>query len=321
MDTTDYFVSSKLNAYQKIKFRYLLDEFGNKIGKIFVNNKVVVIDDQELVAVMDYKSNRKYTLPSPKINLLPSDLPAAQSFYSGSTEQTTWLTYMLNYTGDTQMNSLPCNYYTKFETTTGSTYYSTPCQLYVKFDDGYFSKMVTGSTCNVKNGFIANQFQLLIQVTDYGDLPQPNLWKLLNMTQYIPNHTVGNVINPNNLVNYSFQVTFDMFDNDTTIFDLESYLGQLPNEPSTLPQFGDEQPFPGSVKLVRSTDIEKMNFLVNLPSSQFNVTQNPTFTTGQDKRITEVALLNENKEVLVIGKTANPIKRSGTQVFALKIDF
>ena len=64
-----------------------------------------------------------------------------------------------------------------------------------------------------------------------------------------------------------------------------------------------------------------MNFLVNLPSSQFNVTQNPTFTTGQDKRITEVALLNENKEVLVIGKTANPIKRSGTQVFALKIDF
>jgi hypothetical protein len=39
------------------------------------------------------------------------------------------------------------------------------------------------------------------------------------------------------------------------------------------------------------------------------------------KRITEVALLNENKEVLVIGKVSNPIKRSGTQVFAVKIDF
>ena len=321
MDTVDYFVSSKKNAYQKVKFRYLLDEFGNKVGKVFVNNKTIVIDDQELVAVMDYKSNRKYTLPSPKINLLPSDLPAAQSFYSGSTEQTIWLTYMLNYTGDTQMNGLPCNYYTKFETTTGSTYFTTPCQLYVKFANGYFGNMVTGSTCNFSNGFIANQFQLLIQVTNYGDLPEPNLWKLLDMTSYIPNHTVGNIINPSNLVDYSFQVTFDMYDNDTTIFDLESYIGDIPNQPSTSPQFGDEQPFPGSIKLVRAMDIEKMNFLVNLPASQFNVTQNPTNTTGQDKRITEVALLNENKEVLAIGKTANPVKRSGTQVFAVKIDF
>jgi len=214
-----------------------------------------------------------------------------------------------------------CNYYTKFETTTGSTYFTTPCQLYVKFANGYFGNMVTGSTCNFSNGFIANQFQLLIQVTNYGDLPEPNLWKLLDMTSYIPNHTAGNIINPSNLVDYSFQVTFDMYDNDTTIFDLESYIGDIPNQPSTSPQFGDEQPFPGSIKLVRAMDIEKMNFLVNLPASQFNVTQNPTYTTGQDKRITEVALLNENKEVLAIGKTANPVKRSGTQVFAVKIDF
>ena len=64
-----------------------------------------------------------------------------------------------------------------------------------------------------------------------------------------------------------------------------------------------------------------MNFMVNLPSSQFLTTQNPTYITGQTKRITEVALLNENKEVLVIGKVSNPIKRSGTQVFAVKIDF
>jgi hypothetical protein len=321
MDTTDYFVSSKINPNQKTKFRYLIDEHGNKIGKVFVNNKTIVIDDQELVAVMDYKSNRKYTLPSPKINLIPSDLPPNQSFYSGSTEQTIWVSYILNYTGDTQMNGLPCNYYSKFETTTGSTYFSIPSQLYVKFNDGYFSKMLYGSECDFSNGFIANQFQLLIQITNIGELPVESQWKILDMTSYIPNHTIGNLIDPNNLVNYSFEITYNMYENDTTIFDLESYIGEIPNEPSTDPQFGDEQPFPGSVKLIRATDIEKMNFLVNLPSTQFNVTQNPTYTTGQDKRITEIALLNENKEVYAIGKTANPIKRLGTQVFAVKIDF
>lgn len=321
MEETDYFVNSKINPFQKIKFRYLVDENGVKVGKVFVNNKVIVFDDQELVAVMDYKSNRKYTLPSPKINLLPSDSTPSQSFYSGSTEQTTWVSYILNYTGDTQMNGLPCNYYSKFETKVGDTYFNTPSHLYVKFNDGYFSKMLSGDECDFTNGFIANQFQLLLQVTELGELPQENEWKIIDMTPYIPNHVVGDLIDPLNLVNYSFKVTFDMFENQSTIFDLETYIGEIPNEPSSDPQFGDEQPFPGSIRLVRSTDIEKMNFLINLPSTQFNVTQNPTYQEGQNKKITEVALLNENKEVLVIGKTSNPIKRIGTQVLSLKIDF
>jgi chorismate-pyruvate lyase len=34
-----------------------------------------------------------------------------------------------------------------------------------------------------------------------------------------------------------------------------------------------------------------------------------------------VALLNSNKEPLVVAKTSIPIKRLGTQVFAVKLDF
>ena len=89
----------------------------------------------------------------------------------------------------------------------------------------------------------------------------------------------------------------------------------------TKPKFGDEQPFPGSIKVVRASDIEVMNFLVNLPSTQFTETQNPTYVTGKDKRITEIALLDSNKEALVVAKAAKPIIRRGTQVFAVKIDF
>lgn len=326
MHTTDYYVSSKINPNQKIKFRYLIDEFGNKVGKIFVNNKVIVIDDQELVAVMDYKSNRKYTLPAPKINLLPSNLNPADSFYTGYTEQTVWVSYMFTNSQDTQLNSLPCNYYVKLklESDTDSsckTLYSTASNLHVKFDNNSFPFMFTGTTCNAKNGLIADDFYILIQVTNLDEYPLPNQWLSINMTSYIPNHTSGNTINPTNIENYSFEITNSMYEFNSSVFDLETYLGPIPNEPSTDPQFGDEQPFPGSIKLVRATDIEKMNFLVNLPSSQFNTTQNPTYTSGQDKRITEIALLNENKEVLVIGKTANPVKRSGTQVFGIKIDF
>jgi hypothetical protein len=61
--------------------------------------------------------------------------------------------------------------------------------------------------------------------------------------------------------------------------------------------------------------------MVNLPSSQFISTQNPTYVTGQQKRITEVALLNDNKEPLVMAKCPKPIQRIGNQVFSVRLDF
>jgi hypothetical protein len=324
MDTIDYYVNSKISPNQRLLFRYLLDENGNKVGKIFVNNKVAVFDDQELVAILDYKSNRKYTLPAPKVTYLPSDTSSASSFFQGNVQETTWVTYMFTYSGDTALNGLPCNYYTKFSSTSGSTFYQIPSNLYVKFDGNFFSNMLSSNKpCDATNGFIASEFYLLIQKTNLGELPTSNDWKMVNMTSGTTK--VGGLINPSSLVGKSFIVDFNTYDN-ASFYDIESFMGLVPDESNSLiepglPQFGDEQPFPGSIRLVRATDIEKMNFMVNLPSSQFLTTQNPTYITGQTKRITEVALLNENKEVLVIGKVSNPIKRSGTQVFAVKIDF
>ena len=51
-------------------------------------------------------------------------------------------------------------------------------------------------------------------------------------------------------------------------------------------------------------------------------TQNPSWVNNTEgkKRISEIALLDENKDVLVIGKIPTPIVRTGTQVFAVKID-
>ena len=75
---------------------------------------------------------------------------------------------------------------------------------------------------------------------------------------------------------------------------------------------------------MRSTDVEEMRFLVNLPHTQFTNTQNPTYDTVQrvtDKYVTEVVLLDQNKDVLVTSKTSSPIKRTGTQVISVKIDF
>jgi hypothetical protein len=144
------------------------------------------------------------------------------------------------------------------------------------------------------------------------------------------------VFSKNNLLATTFTITKTIYDNAEK-FDLENHMSGITTNylgtsgttdyNVTLPQFGDEQPFPGSVRLVRATDIEQMNFLINLPSNAFVTSQNPTKYNSDgtekpgDKYITEVQLLNDNKEPLVVAKAPLPIKRLGTQVLSVKLDF
>jgi hypothetical protein len=329
MGTTDISINSTAidTKLDQMKYRYLIDEQGNNVGKVFYNHKVIIFDDEEIVAALDYKSNRRYTLPAPRIAMVPTDTKCGEDgepltpLMTGTTEQTIFVTYILEYTGDTQLNGLHCNYYTKL---TGTT---TPGDVSIKFGENEFKYMETTLLGSIK-GFIANKFEILVQKVNTGSQPDPTMWKIIDFTPEIPGHSVGTIINPVNLRNKRFVITNADYENAGR-YDLETYLQpniDFPNEHPgsthllTTPEFGDEQPFTGSIRLVRAIDLEVMRFLINLPSGEFTTTQNPSFITGKQKRITEVALLNENKEVLVIAKVPKPIVRTGTQVFAVKID-
>ena len=328
MDTVNYYVSSSKNNKpntNNVKFRFLLDEQNNRVGKVFVDKKIIVFDDQELVAVLDYKANRKWTLPAPRFNTVPVDLP---TFYDLTpviqSGETAWITYLFQNTADTYKNGMHCNYYGKIvgaSDTTDACFTAnggSDANIGFKFDTGDFKYL---STSSYFTGFTANKFFALVQVTDIGEQPSTDSWKLVELTSQISGHTVGNPISASSMCGYQFVITGDMYDS-AGFYDIERFLGDLPsNVQTTLPQFGDSQPFPGAVKLTRATDVEVLNFMVNLPSAQFLQSQNPTYKTGQNKRITEVALLNQNKEPLVIAKTAKPIIRTGNQVFSVKLDF
>jgi hypothetical protein len=314
MDNTPYFIKSTVNEKHQIEFRYLLDEQNNKVGKVFINNKTIVFDDQELVAMLDYRSNRKYTLPSPKLGLTPSDGVVSHSLLP-TTGDTVWLTYVFGNTSGSTLNSLPCNYYNKIS---GN---GTPSQLTFKFNTDAFPNMYTTSD-GIKDGFVADKFYALVQT---GATPTTNGWIKIDITSKISGYTSG-YINPTNLVNYTFTITKTDYTGGTS-FDLEDHMTNVSSDylwnttgSTTQPQFGDEQPFPGSIKLVRATDIEEMNMLINLPSTQFLTSQNPSCVSCSPV-ITEVALLDSLKEPLVVAKTSIPISRSGTQVFAVKLDF
>jgi len=314
MDNTPYLIKSSINEKHQIEFRYLLDEVGTKVGKVFINNKTIVFDDQELVAILDYRSNRRYTLSSPKLGLTPSDGVVDHSMLS-TTGDTVWLTYMFGNTSGSTLNALPCNYFNKIS---GN---GTPSQLTFKFNSGSFPYMYT--TINgIKDGFVANKLYALVQT---GTTPTTNGWTKIDITSKISGYTSG-YIDSASLVNYTFTITKTDYTGGTS-FDLEDHMIDVSSDylwnttgATTQPQFGDEQPFPGSIKLVRATDIEEMNMLINLPSTQFVTSQNPSCVSCNPV-ITEVALLDSLKEPLVVAKTSIPISRTGTQVFAIKLDF
>jgi hypothetical protein len=204
-----------------------------------------------------------------------------------------------------------CNYYGKITGTTNSN-------IGFRFETTDFGYL---SSSSYFTGFTANKFYALVQVTTTGNQPSTDNWKMVDLTSQISGHTVGSLIAGNKMGGYQFVITGDMYDS-ADFYDIEEFLGDLPsNIQTTLPQFGDTQPFPGAVRITRATDVEVLNFMVNLPSSQFLETQNPTFITGASKKVTEIALLNENKEPLVMAKAAKPVTRIGNQVFSIKLDF
>ncbi len=254
--------------------------------------------------------------------VVPSDVSADNSLISGTTAQTYWVTYMFaNVTGGTSpLNYLPCNYFTKVEvnTNTDSCSVSYPSNISLKFGNE-FGYMKT-SLSSVNLGYTAKQMFVLLQSTGTNQLPNPDSWKIIPITGLTTNGS--GYLEPSGLTGNTITINKTMF-TGASYFDLETYMGTdyLGYSGSTTePQFGDEQPFPGSVKLVRATDVEQMNFLINLPSGKFTKSQNPTYSTG-DSMITEVTLLDSGKNPLVIAKTPTPIRRTGTQVFSIKLDF
>jgi len=289
MGAVDKKMISNYNGRYELPYRDLMDGTGatpNRVGKIFHNQKLIVFDDEEIVAVLDTGSTRNYTLTAPKVDVLVTSNSPITALTTG---QTMWVTYMLS--GSTGLSDLPCNYFMKV---TGST---NDENVTVKFNSGGFK--------HLNNGYTASQFYMLTQINS-GQTPSSDLWKIKDFTS--ESGLGGNVDN----LKTGHTFTINQSNLPTTTYS------------SSLSSFGVDRALSGgtitgSVALVRASDIEEMVFNLNLPSGKFTTSQNPTFS-GTPK-ITEVALLNSNKETLAMGKLSSPVTRIGNQVIQVKIDF
>jgi len=408
----NYIESTKNDGMNQpgIRYYHLWDTNRNangipsRIGKVFPDSKLVIIDDEEIIAAMSYKSNRNWTLSAPQISLItPNTCGVATSTIDGvltSSNETMFVTY--RFSNDSEFtNSLHSNYYSKISgnnndcnpdtsknvavrfgsefkclnqpifnpTTTSTTFFPTtstttlpPSETCFILTEGlniittesgngliwcnesvllsqqdiptlketvyYPLRLNTTTTttycptsCDIPTGFFANRLEILAQKVTTGQRPTSSGWKIIDFTDSLSGETLNGYITEAALTGTTFIITKDLYDSAPT-YNLNDYIN-LTTLGTTTPNlnFGDEYYFYGSIETDIQATIYEMNYKINLNFTEFQNTSNPTWKQGTKSYVTEIALLDDNKDIMVISKLQSPVIRQGIQQFVIKLDF
>jgi hypothetical protein len=289
----------------------------NRIGKVFPDQEIIVVDDEEVIAAMSYKSNRNWTLPAPKLSLLTpnacSSDSVVQSGVMTSPTQRMWITYRFD-TNSGATSSLHCNYYSSIQpdvTVTANTQ-----NVAVRFGDEF-----TFMSQEQFSGYSATSMKLLCQIVTGDTRPSPTAWREIDVTTAM---TLSNgYITMNGITGTTFQITTDNYYPTTgaTLYQLNNYIDIPLNGSTNQLNFGDEFYFYGNLETDITATIYEMNYLINLGRNQFTDTSNPTWTKGTKSYVTEIGLYDSNKDLIVISKLQSPELRQGIQQYVVKLDF
>jgi hypothetical protein len=313
--------------YPGLRYYHLWDThpnsngYPNRVGKVYPDYKMIIFDDDEIVASLNNKSNRSWTLPAPKLGvILPNTLcnndGSTVGLLSGSSE-TLFVTYRFNNTAFT--NSLHCNYYSKISGYE-QTNISGTTDVLVRFGNE-FPFMVSDNMTTL-SGFTANNMKILAQKVSSTTLrPDPTQWREIDVFSQLSATTNGSYLTTSGITGTTLQITKNLYDT-ASIYRLDNYI-DLPslNQSGFTFNFGGEYYFYGTIVTDIQATIYVMNFLCNLGQTQFLDSSNPTWDKSTPPYVSEVALYNKDKELMVISKIQSPEKRQGIQQYPIKLDF
>ena len=327
----------------------------NRVGKVFPDDKLVIIDDEEIIAAMSYKSNRNWTIPSPKISLITpntcgNDSSTVTGILTGLTESL-YVTYRLSNT-DLFTDSLHCNYYSFIQgpnidcspitsqnvavrfggefgclnqsyyptTTTTTSYNPTTTTTTIYNPVTTTTTSICPIYCDVTQGFLANKFEILCQKVVGNERPNSSEWVAIDFTSQLSSTMVNGYITQEGLTGNTFVITQQEYDNAPT-YNLNTYIPLTPvGYTGTSLNFGDEYYFYGSLETDIQATIYEMKYKINLGQAEFQTTSNPTWTSGKPSFVSEIGLYDSNKNLMIISKMQSPVLRQGIQQFLIKFD-
>ena len=290
----------------------------NCVGKVFPDDKIIIIDDEELVAAMSYLSNRNYTLPAPNVKTVT---PTSGQGLLASDNDTLWVTYRFR---SPNWQGMHCNYYMKVKGPAQN------CNLdsqnvqvdFVNSTYNQFPYMKDYNSSPQSKGWGATGFDLIVQKVTTGQRPNPKAWKVIDYDQFLVQQGVkanaNSFIKPPVFQLINFNITNQLY-NSAPFYNIQSQIQITPTGQSGL-KFGDEYYFYGNVETDIQATIYQMKYLINLPSNQFTDTSNPSYQSS-NRYMTEIGLYDNDKNLLVLSKFNSPQIRQDVQRITIKLDF
>jgi hypothetical protein len=346
-----YYIESTKNSDMNtpgIRYYQLWDTNANdnglpsRIGKVFPDSQIIVIDDEEIIAAMSYKSNRNWTLPAPKVSLttpntcvVENNQPVVKGILSANTEYM-YVTYRFSNT-DIFTNSLHCNYYTKIQGPNIDCGSVASQNVSIRFGAEFpclnqpvvipttTTTTTTTTTlcpsCDIITGFYADTLQIICQKVIGTSRPDPDAWKIIDFTPQISATTINGYLTVDSLTGTTFTITEENYAAADT-YDLNAFI-PLVDKNTTSPSlnFGDEYYFYGSLETDIQATIYEMKYKINLGQAEFQSTSNPTWTKGTNSYITEIGLYDSDMNLMIVSKLQSPVLRQGIQQFLVKFDF
>jgi hypothetical protein len=327
-----YIKNSEIEYVELIEDPTMVNGEPKVVGKILPQHQTIIIDNEEIVAALSYKSGRNWTLPELSLTLTnPAGGGNTGLLAQG---ETVYVTYVLEDIAEGVAYNLPCQQYAKIE----NKNLGTKDVSFIINDVDELPYMRKREAAGYDGmGFSATHFKVLYQVVAEGEKPVSNAWKEHDFTNVgsSPNNltiTSNTTIDPNRLQNQlpdtnGFKLTKAMRDTDG-VYVINDKLG-LPNnsEPSKL-QFGDERFFYGNLRTYIGASVYRTVFDVKVSANEFIYTSNPTrsiddTTNPPEIRVSEVGIYDADKSLVFIGKLSEPIKliNGNSVTIELSMDF
>jgi len=334
--SADYFDSSAGTS-----FRILYDGSSNTstpVGRVYHKLKIFVITDPELLAALSYKSNRNWTLPKPNVRLVDSPLaPLTTSTASGfcKSDYTYFVSYISNNKDFSETESLGyedtmhCNYISRIQGQTDGVGFSK--FLNVSFPAGSFPYMrnEAGFVSYSGTGWSSNKVQILVKEVETTSIDNMNSiptegWVLVSSggtgNGLYTGETSDNTIDPTYLQAHQFIISKEDYDSGSTYNLGEYFTGGMEDL-----NYGDETFFLGNVECAIRATVFKTVITLIAEDNELNSSNNETFDGALDETtyITEIGILNENDQLVAIGKPSYPLPKSNARylTYQLELDF
>ncbi len=180
-------VLKTMGANNTIRYYDLVDQETTKtvVGKVLIDQKIIIIEDQELLTVMSYKANRNWTLPTPKLTLTePGVCPGSNLTGCLLNNESLHMTYL--FTDNNGLTGLHCENYATINNTSGGVK-----DVIFEFpknpNDPNYSEFGYLMDFNDTEGYgyRAGSILLIWQKTPVNGKPDPSDWNYLNVNNFI----------------------------------------------------------------------------------------------------------------------------------------